>query len=251
MRRALLAGNWKMNLGLAESLRLAEELRQRLTALPDRDVAIFPTFVSVAAVAKALGESRIRVGGQDCAAQQDGAFTGAVSATILRSSGASMVILGHSERRHVFGETDAAVAAKLRQALAAGLTPILCVGETQAERDALQTASVVLRQLNSALDGLGKDDLARLVLAYEPVWAIGTGRSASPAQAQEVHALLRGALKERAGALAEDLRILYGGSVKGANIDTLMREIDIDGALVGGAALQADEFVRIVSFQNT
>lgn len=251
MRRPFLAGNWKMNLSLAESVRLAEELQRLIGAHPERDVAVFPSFVSVAAVAKTLAATRIRTGGQDCAAQEDGAFTGAVSASMLRSTGASMVILGHSERRHVFGESDATVAAKLVRALAAGLNPILCVGETQSERDAGQTSSVVLRQLHAALDAVTKDDLPRLTIAYEPVWAIGTGRTATPAQAQEVHALLRSALRERVGALAEDLRILYGGSVKGSNIDTLMREIDIDGALVGGAALQADDFARIVGFKTT
>ena len=251
MRRPFLAGNWKMNLTLADSVRLAEELQRLIGAHPDRDVAVFPSFVSVAAVAKTLAATRIRTGGQDCAAQEDGAFTGAVSASMLRSTGASMVILGHSERRHVFGESDATVAAKLVRALAAGLSPILCVGETQSERDAGQTSSVVLRQLHSALDAVTRDDLPRLTIAYEPVWAIGTGRTATPAQAQEVHALLRSALRERVGALAEDLRILYGGSVKGSNIDTLMREIDIDGALVGGAALQADDFARIVGFKTT
>jgi triosephosphate isomerase len=251
MRRPLIAGNWKMNLGLTESVRLAEALRARLGSIPDRDVALFPTFVSVASVAQTLGDGPIKTGGQDCAAELDGAFTGAVSATILRSAGASMVLIGHSERRHVFGESDATLARKLQRALEAGLTPVLCVGETQAERDAGATSSVVLRQLHAFLDAVNADALPRLVLAYEPVWAIGTGRTASVEQAQEVHALLRGALRDRAGAVSQDLRILYGGSVKSSNIAALMAAPDIDGALVGGAALQADEFLRIIHFERT
>ncbi len=239
-----------MNLGLGDSVRLAEALRTGLGSVPDRDVAIFPGFVSVAAVARAVDGSPIKTGGQDCASELDGAFTGAVSATMLKSTSASMVILGHSERRHVFGEGDAVHAKKLQRALDAGLLPILCVGETQAERDSGATSAVVLRQLQAFLDAVPTLAFPKLTLAYEPVWAIGTGRTASVEQAAEVHALLRRAFRERAGAVAEDARILYGGSVKSSNIAALMAAPDIDGALVGGASLQADEFLRIIHFQR-
>lgn len=248
MRRPFIAGNWKMNLGAQEAVRLAGELRERLASVPDRDVAVCPTFVSVSAVAAALEDSAIAVGGQDCAQWDDGAYTGEISATILRSTGAKLVILGHSERRHVMGETDEVVRAKMGKARAAGLRPILCVGETLDERKSGSTLAVVERQIRKGLEGLTKEDLAETTIAYEPVWAIGTGEVATPEQAQEVHASIRGWLKELGGPVGEDIRIQYGGSVKPDNVGGLAAMPDIDGALVGGAALQADSFTAIVGF---
>ncbi len=248
MRRPFIAGNWKMNLGQADALRLAKAIRERCASIPDRDVAICPTFVSIAAVAAELTESPVAVGGQDCAEWDDGAYTGAISAGILRSTGARYVILGHSERRHVMGETDEVIRTKMGKARAAGLRPILCVGETLEERKSGQTLQVVERQLRSGLEGLTKDDMAETTIAYEPVWAIGTGEVATPEQAQEVHGAIRSWLMELGGPIGAEIRIQYGGSVKPDNVDGLMAMPDIDGALVGGAALDADSFARIVSF---
>ncbi len=249
MRRPFIAGNWKMNLLLPEAVRLAGDLRERLRDLSDRDVAVFPTFVAVEAVARALEESPIQVGGQTCHPEDAGAFTGEISAPILASAGASLVIVGHSERRHVFGESDADVALRLQAALRHRLRPVLCVGETLEERESGRTLEVVERQVRSALEPVAKDGLAAVTLAYEPVWAIGTGKVATPEQAQEVHAAIRGMLRDMGGAVGEDMRILYGGSVKASNVDGLMAMTDIDGALVGGASLDADEFARIVRFE--
>ena len=251
MRRPYLAGNWKMNLTFAESVRLAEDIRSAIGSVPDRDVALFPTFVSVAHVAKAMEGGPVMVGGQNCAATTDGAFTGEVSASILKSTGARNVILGHSERRHIYGETDEVVNTKMQHALGAGLAPILCVGETQSERESGQTLPVVERQIREGLKGLTKDQLAVTTIAYEPVWAIGTGLVATPEQAQDVHAHIRTLIRELDAPISEDMRILYGGSVKGSNVDGLMAQPDIDGALVGGASLKADDFARIVGFQQT
>ena len=246
MRRPFIAGNWKMNLVVRDAIRLAEEVCECVGSIPDRDVAICPTFVSISAVAAALNDSPIRVGGQDCSQWNDGAYTGDVSATILRSAGAKYVILGHSERRHVMGESDAVVHAKMGKAREAGLKPILCVGETLDERRAGNTLAVVERQLRKGLEGLTHEDLADTTIAYEPVWAIGTGEVATPEQAQEVHAAIRTWLKELGGPIGEDIRIQYGGSVKPDNVGGLAAMPDIDGALVGGAALTADSFSTIV-----
>lgn len=251
MRRPFIAGNWKMNLNCADALRLAEELHQSIGSIPDRDVAVCPTFVSITTVVQALADSPITVGGQNCAAWDDGAYTGEVSATILKSTGASHVILGHSERRHVMGETDEVVRTKMGKARAAGLKPILCVGETLDEREAGRTLEVIERQVRKGLEGFGQDDLAETTIAYEPVWAIGTGKVATPEQAQDVHAAIRGWLRELAGPIGEDMRIQYGGSVKPDNVDGLMAMPDIDGALVGGAALNADSFTALASFNRS
>jgi len=248
MRRPFIAGNWKMNLGCQDAVRLAQQIREVLGSLPDRDVAVCPTFVSLGAVAQVLEGSPIQVGGQDCARFDDGAYTGEVSATILRSTGARLVILGHSERRHVMGETDEVVRAKMGKAREHGLRPILCVGETLEEREAGRTLEVVERQVRKGLEGFGAPDLAETTVAYEPVWAIGTGKVATPEQAQEVHAAIRGWLKELGGAVGEDMRIQYGGSVKPSNVNGLMAMRDIDGALVGGASLKADDFAELVGF---
>jgi triosephosphate isomerase len=248
MRRPFIAGNWKMNLAHRDAVRIAEEIRERIGSVRDRDVAIFPTFISLAAVAQVLAEGPLQAGAQDCAAWDDGAYTGEVSASIILSAGAKLVIVGHSERRHVLGESDETIRAKMGRARASGLSAILCVGETLAERDAGRTLEVCERQIRSGLSGFGKDDLAAITIAYEPVWAIGTGLVATPEQAQDVHGAIRGWLLELGGPVGEDMRIQYGGSVKSGNIDGLMSMPDIDGALVGGASLQADEFAAIVRF---
>jgi triosephosphate isomerase len=251
MRRPLIAGNWKMNLGHADALRLADGIFAGIDVPPDRDCAIFPPFTSLQAIAEKLRSSPIKVGGQNCHPDAEGAFTGEIACSMLKAAGASMVILGHSERRHLLGETDAFVNRKVKAALAARLKPILCVGETLAERDAGRTADVVLGQVRRGLDGVATDAMRDVVLAYEPVWAIGTGKTATPAQAQDVHAAIRGELALLFGKpVAEDTLILYGGSVKPSNVDGLMAMPDVDGALVGGASLDEADFHRIVWFET-
>ncbi len=250
MRKPLIAGNWKMNLGHRDAIRLAEALFAGVDVPPDRDCAVFPPFTSLQAVAERLRDTPIRVGAQNCWHEEDGAYTGEISCNLIREAGGTLVILGHSERRHVIGETDALVNKKVRAAIRHRLKPVLCVGETLAERDAGRTADVVLRQLREGLSGVPVESMREVVIAYEPVWAIGTGKTATPEQAQDVHARLRGELKSLfGGPVAEDTLILYGGSVKPANIDGLMAKPDIDGALVGGASLDEADFHRLVWFE--
>ncbi len=252
-RRPILAGNWKLHGTLSEAAALARAVREAVAGADGRDVVLCPPFTAVAEVARALAGSPLAVGGQDCFWETKGAFTGEVSAPMLRDAGATYVILGHSERRQYFGETDEAVAKKAAAALKAGLVAIVCVGERLEEREAGRTLEVVGRQVAGSLAGLPRADTeaGRLVVAYEPVWAIGTGRTATPAQAQEVHAAIRRLLAEHLGsAAAAAVRIQYGGSVKPDNIDTLMAEPDIDGALVGGASLDAAGFARIVRYKE-
>jgi triosephosphate isomerase len=252
MRRKLLAGNWKMNLTPAESRQLIRALRAALdrdaaAIARDRDVLVTPTFVAIPAVAQELAGSNIALGAQNMHFEAKGAFTGEISAPMLRALGVTHVILGHSERRHVFGEGDELVNRKVRAAVANRLTPILCVGETQSEHDAGRTSEVILRQALDGFDGIEAKDAARAIVAYEPVWAIGTGRNATPEQASLAHGTIRHALAERFGKeAAEAIRILYGGSVTPDNVDALIVSPDIDGALVGGASLKADSFARIV-----
>ena len=245
-RTPIVVGNWKLHKTLAEALALVTELKNQLAAVRDVEIGVAPVFTALHPVVKRLEDSNIGVSGQDCFWEERGAWTGAVSPSLLRDVGCRYVIIGHSERRQHFGETDENVGKKARAALDAGLIPILCVGETDTERDAGQTFSRVDTQLTGALARLTAEELDRVVLAYEPVWAIGTGRTATPAQAQEVHGHLRGRLRERFGAVAERVRIQYGGSVKPDNAETLMREPDIDGGLIGGASLKAEDFTAIV-----
>jgi triosephosphate isomerase len=252
MRRPLIAGNWKMYKTVPEGVVLAQEIRAGL-ALPlkDRDVLVAPPFTALAAVAEALRGSDVFLGGQNMHWEREGAFTGEISPTMLKQVGCSHVILGHSERRHIFGESDDMVARKTRAAVDNGLTPIFCVGETLPERESSLTLEVIERQLERALRQLTPDEASRAVVAYEPVWAIGTGRTATPAQAQEVHAFIRKRLSATHGEpVAAAVRILYGGSVKPDNVDGLMAEPDVDGALVGGACLKAESFLRIVHYQR-
>jgi triosephosphate isomerase (TIM) len=246
VRRPFFCGNWKLYGSIAESLALATEVRNGVATLREVDVAVAPSFTALAAVAKRLDDGPVSVAAQDCFWEEKGAFTGEVSPAQLVDVGCNYVIVGHSERRALMGELDAAVNLKARAALRAGLSPIICVGETLAERDAGETLGRVQAQLDAALASLADVDLERVVIAYEPVWAIGTGRNATPAQAGEVHRFIRTRVATRAPALAPGLRILYGGSVKPDNIRALMAEADVDGGLVGGASLSAESFIRII-----
>jgi len=249
-RRAFFCGNWKLNGTIAESLALATDVRNGVASLREVDVAVAPSFTALHAVAKRLQQDGVdgpvMVAAQDCFWEEKGAFTGAVAPSQLADVGCKLVILGHSERRQLFGELDAAVNLKSRAALRAGLTPIICVGETLAERDAGETLGRIQAQLDGALADMTDAELERIVIAYEPVWAIGTGRNATPGQAQEVHRFIRTRVAMRAPAVAPKLRILYGGSVKPDNIRALMAEEDVDGGLVGGASLSAESFIRLV-----
>jgi triosephosphate isomerase len=247
MRQPLIAGNWKMFKTVHEAVVHVKELRAEVKDVQGVDIVVAPTATALHAAAEAARNSNIAVAGQNCHWEREGAVTGEVSAAMVREAGAEFVILGHSERRTLFGETDQTVNRKLAAALAAGLEPIVCVGETLAQRDAGQTLEVLDLQLQRGLDGLSADQLVTLVVAYEPVWAIGTGRNATPDQAQEGHAHIRGRLRSWFGAdAAERCRILYGGSVKPENAVTLLAQPDIDGALVGGASLDVAAFARIV-----
>ncbi|MCB9658850.1 MAG: triose-phosphate isomerase [Polyangiales bacterium] len=254
-RTPFIAGNWKLHHSVPAAVALASEVVDAWEALEDAapagrevEVCVAPVATALYAVAQAVSESRLGLAGQNCYHEPQGAFTGEVSPALLRDAGATHCIIGHSERRTLFGETDAHVALKLRALLAADVVPILCVGETLAQRDAGDTEAVVLGQLRAALTGLDAAALGELIVAYEPVWAIGTGRTASPADAQTVHAALRHAVEADLGApLADALRILYGGSVKPSNAADLLGQPDIDGALVGGAALTSEQFIPIVA----
>jgi triosephosphate isomerase len=251
-RRPLIAGNWKMYGTRADTLALLSALREQLTSsvLTDREVVVAPPFTSLATAAQLLTGSPIRLAGQDLHWEPQGAFTGEVSGPMLKDVGCSHVIIGHSERRQYCGETDEQVARKVKAAQQHGLVPMICVGETLEERERGATMTVIGRQVRGALQGQERSALAALVLAYEPVWAIGTGRTATPDQAQEVHAAIRAVLADLADqSTADAVRLLYGGSVKPDNVDGLMAQPDIDGALVGGASLQADSFTRIVRFR--
>jgi triosephosphate isomerase len=243
----LLAGNWKMNLDRRSSLKLAAALRERSSRWTDRDVAVFPPAVYIDEVARALAGSPIRVGGQNLCDEASGAFTGEISAAMLADVGATQVLIGHSERRHLYGESDELVNKKLHAALGAELEVVLCVGETLEERQQELTEKRTSRQLTLGLAGVTEEALERITIAYEPVWAIGTGLNATPAQAGEVHTYLRGVLgglySDRA---AQKIRILYGGSVKPDNIASLLGAPNVDGALVGGASLKAESFLSIV-----
>jgi triosephosphate isomerase (TIM) len=247
-RRKIVAGNWKMNKTVPEALALVRELRASVAALGDTvEVAIAPPFVALQSLHVALEGAPIQLAAQNCHWESSGAFTGEISAPMLVELGCAYVIVGHSERRQFFGETDATVNKRARAVKAAGMTPIVCVGETLAEREADQTLAVVERQVRGALEGFSGPDVASFVLAYEPVWAIGTGRTATTAQAQEVHAAIRGLLVRLYDeGTAGRVRIQYGGSVKPDNAAELLGQPDVDGALVGGASLKAADFVAIV-----
>ncbi len=245
-RTPIIFGNWKLNKTIAEALTLVTELKNQIASIRDVEVGVAPVYTALIPVIKRLEDSNIYVAGQDCFYEERGAWTGMVSASLLKDAGCSHVIVGHSERRQHFGETNDDVGRKTRAVLDAGLSPIVCVGETEADRDAGETFNRVDEHLSGALAAVESGEMSRVVVAYEPVWAIGTGRTATPAQAQEVHEHIRSWLHSRFGDIADGVRIQYGGSVKPGNVAELMAQPDIDGALVGGASLTADNFVGIV-----
>ncbi|MCX5745085.1 MAG: triose-phosphate isomerase [Proteobacteria bacterium] len=247
MRQKFVVGNWKLNKTIAEALALVTELKNQLGAVKGVQIGVAPTFVALPSVAKRLEGSNIATCAQNTHWEASGAWTGELSAPLLAEAGASWVIVGHSERRQHFGDTNETVGKKAVATIAAGLGAIVCVGETLAERDGNRTLPIVDDQLAGALGGIAAAATPKLVIAYEPVWAIGTGRTATPGQAQEVHAHIRKRLAERYGqVIADGIRIQYGGSVKPSNAESLMAERDIDGALVGGASLEAADFIAIV-----
>lgn len=247
-RKPLLAGNWKMYKTVGDALALVRNLMRSVGQMRDREVLVCPPFTSLARVVEILKDTTIQLGAQNMHFEKEGAFTGEVSPMMLEDLGVTHVILGHSERRQIFGETDDGIGRKVVAALPYKLTPILCVGETIAERQAGKTDAVVLGQLEGCLKAYPAESATKLVIAYEPVWAIGTGHTATPQQAQDVHAAIRTFLAKKFSDASEKIRILYGGSVKPDNVDTLMAQPDIDGALVGGASLTAESFSRIVRF---
>ncbi len=248
-RRTFIAGNWKLNKGPADAAALARGLHQTLGNRTDVDIAVFPPALSLAAVIAELGDSAVHVGVQEINHHSSGAYTGTNSPVMARELGCTHCLVGHSERRQLYGETDEGVNLKTKAALAAGLLPIVCVGETLDERRSGQVEAVVGRQVRAALQGLEADQVATLTLAYEPVWAIGTGEVASPEQAQDVHAFIRRLLREGYPPfVADQVRIQYGGSVKPGNAKDLLSQPDIDGALVGGAALKVESFVGIIAW---
>ena len=246
-RRPIMAGNWKMNKTPSEAADLARALRRNLSRFKGVDVVLGPPFVSIPAVAEAIANSPLEIAAQNLHWEDKGAYTGEISGPMIAELGCTYVIIGHSERRQHFGETDETVNKRIRAAFAHGLLPIVCIGETLDEREAGQTRDRVESQLGDGLAGFDESDLSGMVLAYEPVWAIGTGRTATTEQAQEVHEFIRSFLAKRfSAAFAEKTRIQYGGSVKAANVAALMAQPDIDGALVGGASLTAESFSALV-----
>lgn len=250
-RKALIAANWKMHKTLDEAVSFTEALQRETGPVEDREVVIAPPFTALVAVRHVMMEGGYKLAAQNCHFEEKGAFTGEISVSMLKDAGCDYVLIGHSERRHIFGESDGMIEKKVAAAFGKGLIPILCVGEVLSDREQGKTIQVIGGQLEKAANGLGRDRAERLVIAYEPVWAIGTGLTATPQQAQEVHAFIR----ERYGVLydkvvANTIRIVYGGSVKPDNVDALMAEPDIDGMLVGGASLEVASFKRIVQFKS-
>jgi len=247
MRRPIVAGNWKLHGSRAENARLTEALTAQLPSKTAAQCIVCPPFVYLQEISRALHQSSIELGAQDVCAESQGAFTGEVSAAMLKDVGCEYIIVGHSERRLIYRESDQLVARKFAAAQSKSLIPILCVGEQLAEREANRTEEVVARQLDAVLELSGIDAFAQAVIAYEPVWAIGTGRNATPEQAQEVHAFIRARLAARNAKIAGETRILYGGSVKASNAAELFARPDVDGGLIGGASLKADEFLAILA----
>jgi len=247
MRKTIIAGNWKMNKTLDESIELANAIKRKLYDIDTADVVLCPPFTSLAAVSEMIMDSNIELGAQDCYWFNEGAYTGEISPKMLKSVGCKYVIIGHSERRTFFGETNDTVNKKVHAAIAEGLIPIMCVGERLEERERNKTFDVVNDHIEGGLKGLKKEQVQTMVIAYEPVWAIGTGRNATPEQAEEVHNYIRELLfKIYDRSASETIRIQYGGSVTPDNIEGIMSEKDVDGALVGGASLKPDSFVDII-----
>lgn len=249
MRTPVIAGNWKLFKTIAESVSMVEALKPLVAENAGIEIVVAPVFTALSRVADALGGSNVRLAAQDCFWEEEGAFTGEVAPKLLKDAGCGYVIIGHSERRQYFGETDETVNRKAKAAIAGGLNAIVCVGESLAERESERTFSVIETQIQGGLAGLSPEAFTQIIIAYEPVWAIGTGKTASDAQAQEVHAYIRQLIARNFGqGVADSVRILYGGSVKPENVKGLMGQPDIDGALVGGASLKAESFAAICAF---
>ncbi|KUG25791.1 triosephosphate isomerase [hydrocarbon metagenome] len=249
MRRKVVAGNWKMNMNLSGTIELISAIKKELSKSESKtEVIVCPPFTSLETAVTLVKGSSIKAGAQNMHYENDGAFTGEISADMLKSVGCEYVILGHSERRTLFGESDEMINKKVKKALSSGLKPIFCVGETLEEREKGLTEKIVENQVKNGLSGIEESDLSDLIIAYEPVWAIGTGKTASPEQAQEVHKFIRNLIsKLYSNNFADNLTIQYGGSVKPDNAEELFSQPDIDGGLIGGASLQADSFVTIVN----
>jgi triosephosphate isomerase len=247
MRRIIIAGNWKMNKIHSDAIELVNGLKRELSAIENIDIVVIPPYTVLSEISDMLTDSNIELGAQDVHWEEKGAFTGEVSTAMLKDVGVKYVVIGHSERRTYFGETNETVNKKVRAVLGAGLTPIMCIGERLEEREAGKTFDIVKNHIEGGLKGISKEDALKIVIAYEPVWAIGTGKTATPEQAEEVHKYIRKLLSDLyGGATAENVRIQYGGSVKPENIKDLINQEDIDGALVGGASLKIEQFVPIV-----
>ncbi len=247
MRKVIIAGNWKLNKNIKEAVELVTELKAKSTKINKVDIVVCPVFTALSKVSDVLKGTNIGLGAQDLYWQDSGAFTGEVSAPLLKDAGCQYVIIGHSERRQFFAETNDTVNKKTKAALAHGLIPIVCVGENLDERESGKTFDVIKDHVENSIKGFTAEEMVKIIVAYEPVWAIGTGKTATPAQAQEVHAFIRKLLEKMHNkTVAESVRIQYGGSVKAENAKELIGQPDIDGALVGGASLKADSFIGIV-----
>jgi len=251
MRKPMIAGNWKLNKTISEARELSSDLAKCLAKFEDVDIVIAPVFTSLSAVAETIQNTAIKLAAQNCYPEEAGAFTGEVSPMMLKDAGCEYVIIGHSERRQLMEESDTFINQKMIKTLEAGLKPILCIGETLQERETEKMLEVLTSQIKGGLANLSAAHMADVVIAYEPVWAIGTGKTATDEQAQEAHSFIRGLLQ---GMFTQEVafatRILYGGSVKPSNVDGLMAQTDIDGALVGGASLKAEDFIRLVRFEK-
>ena len=246
LRHKLLVGNWKMHGTLPETHKLLVQLTEAGASFERVEIVVCPPYTSLFVAKQELENSHIKLGAQNCYIGREGAFTGEISTAMLVDVGCEYVILGHSERRQFFGESDALVAQKTHAAIDAGLIPIVCIGETEEQKENHQTESVLSHQLRQSLNSITRADAGKLLIAYEPVWAIGTGKTAATSQAQETHAFIREELRKKFGSVANDMRILYGGSIKPENAEALFREPDIDGGLVGGASLNATSFLSII-----
>jgi triosephosphate isomerase len=252
MRRPIIAGNWKMNKTISEAVDLVRQLKASASGVRDVDIVVAPPFTALGAVSREIKGSNIELGAQDIFWEPSGAYTGEVSPTMLKDVGCRYVIIGHSERRQYFGEKDESVQKKIKASLGEGLLPIVCVGEPLEAREAGKTFDVIKVQVVKGLEGFSQDEMEKITIAYEPIWAIGTGKTATPQQAEEVHAFIREQLTNLTNRqVSEQMRIQYGGSVNPDNISDLMGKPNIDGALVGGASLKVDSFSRIVKFKET
>ena len=251
MRRPFIAGNWKLNKTISEAKELAQALVDAAGTAIDRDIVIAPVFTTLAPIAEITSGTNIKLAAQNCYPEASGAFTGEVSPELLKDAGCQYIIIGHSERRQIFSETDEFINTKVKKTLENDLSPILCIGETLEERESGDMLDVLTTQVKGGLAGITQEQMCNVVIAYEPVWAIGTGKTASDEQAQEAHSFIRGLVQGLfTPEIAQKTRILYGGSVKPSNVDGLMVQDDIDGALVGGASLKAEDFLRIINFKE-